>query len=105
MIGDRQEILDIFYFRNGPCCAGCDWWRSLNVGTGECTRSAPVSGSDRLAMLGIDWSSMPLGAGHVLTKRAHVCGDFKDEFDWSSLPLAYQKRVGAPVKDGGGAHG
>lgn len=97
MLAERQEQLDRFYFRHGKCCAGCDWWRSISVGIGECTRAAPVSGGERLATLEIDWSSMPVGAGHPFTKRGHVCGEFKDEFDWSTLPLPYRKRVGAPV--------
>ena len=33
-------------------------------------------------------------AGHVMTDRAHHCGDFKDDFDWSSLPLVYLKKIG-----------
>jgi hypothetical protein len=46
-------------------------------------------------MLGIEGSSLALVAGHVLTRADHVCGDFKDEFDWQSLPLPYLKRIGA----------
>lgn len=94
----RQETLDRFYFSNGPCCAGCDWWRSIGAVVGECTRSAPVSAKERLALIGIEWSSLRLGAGHVLTKSDHKCGEFKDEFDWGALPLAYLKSVGAPIK-------
>jgi hypothetical protein len=49
-------------------------------------------------MLGIDQPSFPpIAAGHIVTKRDHVCGDFKDDLDWSTLPLPYRKRVGAPV--------
>lgn len=92
----RQEYLDSFYFQHGPCCAGCDFWRSINSQTGECNRSAPVSAQERAAMLNIQNCSLDIGAGHVLTQRAHHCGDFKDDFDWSSLPLAYRKRVGDP---------
>lgn len=94
---DRQEFIDRFYFAHGPCCAGCDWWRSFDSSTGECLKSAPVSGIERWAVLGIDWCSMPLPSGHIMTKRDHHCGDFKDEFDWQSLPLPYLKRIGAPV--------
>lgn len=92
-----QEHLDRFYFAHGRCCAGCDWWRSINSIAGECTNAAPVSGVERMDMLGIDWSSHRFGAGHPITSREHVCGQFKDEFDWASLPLPYRKRVGAPV--------
>ncbi len=94
---DRQEIHDRFYFEHGPCCAGCDWWRSLTSKAGDCTRSAPVGGAARWAMLGIEGCSMGAPAGHIVTPHDHRCGDFKDEFDWKSLPVAYRKRVGAPV--------
>lgn len=47
-------------------------------------------------MMGITKCSLASGAGHVITVRDHHCGDFKDDFDWSSLPLAYQRRVGVP---------
>jgi hypothetical protein len=94
---ERQEHLDQFYFQHGPCCAGCDWWRHISSLIGDCTRSAPVSGSERADMLGISNPSRAFKAGHVVTPREHVCGDFKDEFDWTSLPLPYRKRVGAPT--------
>lgn len=90
---DLQERLDRFYFENGPCCAGCDWWRALNSVAGECTRSAPVSGEQRFAMLGIHGASISLSAGQILTKLDHRCGDFKDDFDWPSLPLAYLRAI------------
>lgn len=93
---ERQEHLDRFYFQHGPCCAGCDWWRSINGGVGDCTKSAPVDGITRWEMLDVHNCTLKLSAGHIVTARAHVCGDFKDEFDWSSLPLAYRKRVGDP---------
>jgi len=89
----RQENIDSFYWKTGKCCAGCDWWRSLNTRAGECTRSRPT-GRDRFGMLGITGSSLKVGAGHVMTPRDHQCGDFKDEFDWSALPLPYLARIG-----------
>jgi hypothetical protein len=92
-----QEARDRFYWERGPCCAGCDWWRAYNSSIGECTKSAPVSGLERWAMIGIYNCSLQLGSGHAITRREYVCGQFKDEFDWASLPLAYRKRVGAPV--------
>jgi hypothetical protein len=94
---DRQEILDTFYFENGPCCAGCDWWRHLNSRVGECTKSAPVGHEERWAMVSIELATLYTGSGHIATDRSHHCGDFKDQFDWSSLPLPYLKRVGAPL--------
>ena len=74
-----QECIDDFYLKHGKCCAGCDWWRWHNSVAGDCTRSAPVSGRARYAMLGIHGCSLPLEAGHVMTRRDHVCGEFKDE--------------------------
>lgn len=98
-----QEHIDTFYWRHGPCCAGCDWWRSYNISVGECTKGAPVAAAERWAMLGIDNSSLRAGAGHIMTTRGHCCGDFKDEFDWTALPLAYQRRVGVrPTTPSGG---
>lgn len=94
---DRQERLDRFYFERGPCCAGCDWWRSINSRVGDCTKSRPVDGLSRWAMLGIHGSSLKPDAGHIATPYEHACGDFKDEFDWAILPVAYRKRVGAPL--------
>lgn len=90
----RQEIVDTFYWKTGPCCAGCDWWTHINSVCGECTRSAPVPGYDRVAMLGVTFSSIGLAAGHVLTNRGHRCGEFKDSFDWQSLPVTYLRRIG-----------
>ncbi len=93
-----QEAIDRFYWSKGPCCAGCDWWTSHNSVAGVCRRSAPASGTERAAMLGIYGSSLTIGSGHAFTMREHHCGDFRDQFDWSSLSLAYRKRVGAPTQ-------
>ncbi|WP_255342429.1 hypothetical protein [Herminiimonas sp. CN] len=30
-------------------------------------------------MIGMTYSSLPLGAGHIMTLRDHVCGEFKDD--------------------------
>lgn len=73
-----QAVVDKFYKNHGPCCAGCDWWRWHNSAAGECSRSAPVPGAERFAMLGITSSSLAPEAGHVMTPRDHVCGEFKD---------------------------
>jgi hypothetical protein len=94
---ERQEVLDRFYFKNGRCCAGCDWWRSLSSLVGDCTKAAPVPAEQRWDMLGIEWSSLRQGSGHMVTQREHTCGDFKDEFDWTTLPLPYRRRIGAPT--------
>lgn len=78
-MSERQEYVDRFYWQNGPCCAGCDWWRHINSVAGECERRAPS----------LD--------GFPMTTRDQHCGDFQDEFDWSSLPIAYRRKVGAPA--------
>nr|WP_255650858.1 hypothetical protein [Cupriavidus sp. DB3] len=96
----EQELADAFYVKYGPCCAGCDWWHRIDSLVGECHRSAPVSGIERYAMLGVRWTSRPVEAGHVLTTRDHRCGDFLDTFDWSSLPAAYLRRIGKRSNDG-----
>lgn len=80
---NTQQSVDKFYLNHGPCCAGCDWWRYFNGAAGECIKSAPVSGSERIAMLGIESPSSEPGAGHVMTKRDHWCGEFIDTHDWS----------------------
>lgn len=83
-----QKYVDRFYLENGPCCAGCDWWRFYNSVVGECTRSSPVDGISRCDMLGMkSISGQPPPSGHIMTKRDHVCGDFKDDFDWKLLKL------------------
>lgn len=89
-----QELLDRFYFENGQCCAGCDWWRYVNSVVGECTRTAPVAGIERFAMIGLQAASLSPGAGHIMTMREHHCGEFKDEFDWSAMPADYLRRIG-----------
>ena len=92
-----QEAADRFYMEHGPCCAGCDWWHHINPLIGECHKSAPVSAEQRYSMVRIDWHTFRLtesDAGHILTNREHHCGDFKDGFDWSSLPPPYLRRIG-----------
>jgi len=92
---DVQEAVDRFYWqRASPCCAGCDWWRHFNSSVGECLNSPPVANAERWAMIGVAEWSLPTGAGHIATTREHVCGGFKDSFDWASLSVAYRKRVG-----------
>lgn len=100
-MSDRQELIDRFYWEFGPCCAGCDWWQHMNSSVGECTRSAPVASGDRIAMLGTEGASIDPGAGHIMTPRDHRCGEFRDTFDWSTLPLPYRKRVGVAAAQEG----
>lgn len=89
-----QRCIDAFYMKHGPCCAGCDWWRAHNSVAGDCLASAPVSGAERIGMLGITGTSLPLSAGHVMTKRDHHCGSFVDSCDWQALPRTYLDRIG-----------
>ena len=70
------RAIDSFYEKSGPCCAGCDWWHPCNEVVGECRRSAPISGHERVSMLGFWGLSLRVGAGHALTRRDHCCGDF-----------------------------
>lgn len=93
-----QEIIDSFYAPHGPCCAGCDWWHHVNSLVGECHRSAPVPGEQRIAMLGMHSISIAVPAGHVMTPREHHCGEFTDAFDWSSLPANYLRRIGRTIQ-------
>jgi len=30
-------------------------------------------------MLGITGASLEIGAGHIMTRREHICGDFVDQ--------------------------
>lgn len=92
---ERQMFVDAFYWKHGPCCAGCDWWRHITSTAGECTRGAPAPSKERGSMFGIQSASLDVGAGHILTPREHRCGEFADTFDWSSLGPFYLKRIGA----------
>ena len=92
-IGSTSEILDRFYMERGPCCAGCDWWHFHNSLVGACHRTAPVSGIERVSMLGITGCNLPPESGHILTRRDHHCGEFADMFDWPSLPQHYLRRI------------
>jgi len=78
-----QQTVDQFYRTFGPCCAGCDWWRCHNSAVGDCIKSAPVAGAERAGMLGIESCSAVVPAGHILTPRDHVCGEFVDTHDWN----------------------
>lgn len=78
-----QKAMDAFYHQHGPCCAGCDHWRFVNAVVGECRRSAPVSGAERWAMIGIfTVSGKAPEAGHIMTERGHHCGEFVDSYNW-----------------------
>ena len=95
-LSESDKIVAKFYFAHGPCCAGCDWWEHDNALCGQCLRTAPAPGAERIAMLGFTSCSMRIGAGHIFTKRDHHCGEFKDTSDWSSLGELTRKAIGAP---------
>jgi hypothetical protein len=52
-----QEQCDRLYWQNGPCCAGCDHWRSDMGNLGHCTAAGIVSGEQVMASLDIGWST------------------------------------------------
>lgn len=79
-----QRYVDAYYKQHGPCCAGCDWWRFNNSVVGECTKSPPVSADEAARFIGMNSCSIKGSAGHVMTKRDHICGDFIDTYDWNS---------------------
>lgn len=81
-----QRCHDYYYSEHGPCCAGCDHWRSLGV-VGECRKSVPVPAVERLSMISFVPSVYRgnLDAGHIVTDRSHVCGEFKDDCNWSQV--------------------
>lgn len=93
----NQLYVDRFYAKHGKCCAGCDFWSWHNPVVGDCTKSAPVPGWQRMTLLGMKPSHSP-DAGHLMTPREHVCGEFMDTFDWESLGPYYLKSIGMTVK-------
>lgn len=92
-----QERCDAFYWKHGKCCAGCDHWNSEAGDIGECMDASPMSGEQIIKSLGIRFCSYIPAPGQPYTRRDHVCGQFKDEFDWSTLDPEYLKRIGAKV--------
>lgn len=77
-VNRKQAVIDAFYRQHGHCCAGCDHWRWHNTVAGDCNRTAPVSGAERFDMLGIRSPSIRPEAGHIMTLREHLCGEFTD---------------------------
>lgn len=89
-----QIKADKFYMENGNCCSGCDHWRGMGGTIGECTNSKIMPWKDIMGFLGWENCTMNGKAGHAITRRDYVCGQFKDDFNWESLPLLYLKRIG-----------
>ena len=90
-----QEQCDRLYWQTGPCCAGCDHWRSEMGSLGHCTAAGIVSGDQVMASLGVSFCSYTPPPGFPLTRAEFHCGKFKDEFDWNSLPAEYLAKIGA----------
>ena len=92
-----QECLDRFYWKHGPCCAGCDHWRPFNALTGECGELALTNVSicrrSATVMRGVTRVTISSAA----TSREHVCGAFADHFPWEAMPLSYLERIGAKI--------
>ena len=94
-----QEHCDRTYWTRGQCCAGCDHWQSDMGDTGRCAGAGIVSGADVVRSLGWLQSSYIPDPGFPFTRADHHCGQFRDDFDWSTLDRAYLERIGA--MDGG----
>ena len=92
-----QKEMDKLYWKNGPCCAGCDHWMSDKAGLGICGDSKIMSGADVLRSMGITFCSYTPPPGQVHTKAEHHCGRFKDDFDWSTLDPEYLEEIGAKL--------
>lgn len=77
-IPNTEDCLREFIQEHGKnCCASCDHWYYHNSVVGECHKSAPVSGYERLGVLGININaSLRVQAGHPFTPREHVCGEW-----------------------------
>jgi hypothetical protein len=76
-VSDLQDYVDAYADKHGPCCAGCDFWRWINTGVGECIRHAPDPSHDAAGGLGVNACSLP-PSSTMLTRRDHWCGDFED---------------------------
>lgn len=91
-----QEMCDIEYWKHGQCCAGCDHWHSDAGNTGQCQAGGILSGHDvMMSITGGGFSSYTPPPGYPYRSADHWCSLFKDDFDWSSLPWDYLKKIGA----------
>lgn len=91
-----QEHCDTLYWSKGQCCAGCDFWNSDMGNSGECHHAGLVSGDQVLASMGAQFHTLHNPRpGYPLTKADQWCANFKDDFDWASLPSDYLERIGA----------
>lgn len=90
-----QETCDRLYWSRGKCCAGCDHWISDAGLTGQCAAAGIMSGADVMRSIGVTFSSYTPEPGFPYTRAEHVCGLFRDDFDWSTLDAEYLRRIGA----------
>ena len=77
------DLMDRYYLAKGPCCAGCDFWRSETPRWGRCTRGAPIERGIVFDLGGDGCHEMLLT--YPRTVRSWWCGGFRDAFDWTLL--------------------
>lgn len=90
-----QEACDSLYWKNGQCCAGCDYWESHKGLAGQCRANGMVSGDQVMKSIGARFSTYDPGPDFPFCHAGYWCGNFKDDFDWSELDPAYLRKVGA----------
>lgn len=88
-----QKECDSLYWKIGKCCAGCDHWASEGGWSGECDANGIMSGRDVAKSIGMLASSYIPDPGFPYTRADHVCGLFKDDFDWSTLDVGYLREI------------
>ena len=90
-----QEKCDQMYWASGKCCAGCDHWQSDMGNLGYCTAAGIVSGDQVMRSMGITFCSYTPPPGLPMTEAEFYCGEFRDDFDWSTLDREYLAKIGA----------
>jgi len=90
-----QAKCDTLYWSIGKCCAGCDHWHSDDSMQGQCLAAGIMSGDQVMRSMGIAFSSYPFNPGYPYTESTHVCGLFRDDFNWATLPDDYLDAIGA----------
>jgi len=95
-----QARCDADYWRFGKRCSGCDYWVSEQGYLGQCQQAGKLSGLDVLKSCGFEHYTGPIPApDYPFTRAWGACVNFKDDFDWSSLPQEYLVEIGA-VRNG-----
>lgn len=90
-----QEHCDRTYWTYGKCCAGCDHWQSEMGNLGFCIAAGIVTGEQVMRSMDIAFCSYTPPPGFPLTKAEFYCGQFRDDFDWSTLDHDYLAKIGA----------